>query len=146
MDFDFITDRIATGAALQGPQDVQTLIAAGVTHVVDARAEYNDGPLFASSGVGYLWNPTDDDGTTKLPAYFAPAITFAMGALSQPINKVYLHCAAGVNRGPSNALAVMLAQGWDFDLAVSLMHTKRPVVNIAYRNDALAAVKALRWV
>src|SRR5712692_7492286 len=146
-DFDFITTRIATGAALSTLDDVNQLVAAGITHVLDARAEFDDGQLLAGHpAISYKWNPTQDDGQTKTPGYFATTLNFALPALAQPHTKCIFHCAAGVNRGPSNALCVMLALGWDFDTAVALMHAKRPVVNIAYAKDALAAVNALGYV
>jgi dual specificity phosphatase 3 len=143
-DFSEITPRIFTGAAITSAADVDALVSAGVTHVVDARSELDDAPLLGTR-TAYLWNPTNDDGQHKPVDYWAKTLTFALPMFSQPRTKIYLHCAAGVNRGPSNALCVMLAVGWDFDAAVALMHAKRPVVNIAYRDDALAAVKALGY-
>lgn len=145
-DYSFITSRIATGGALNSPADVQDLVAAGITHVLDARAEFDDGPLFAQSGIQYIWNPTQDDGQHKPPEYFATTLSFALPALAQPHTKLDLHCAAGVNRGPSNAICVMLALGWLLDTAEALMRSKRPQVNIAYKLDAQAAVQALGYV
>jgi hypothetical protein len=146
-DFNEITTRIFTGAAVSTLDDVNQLVAAGVTVVLDARAEFDDGTLFAGHpAISYKWNPTQDDGQTKTPGYFATTLNFVLPMLAQPHNKAYLHCAAGVNRGPSNALCVMLALGWDFDTAVALMHAKRPIVNIAYAKDAQAAVNALGYV
>ena len=33
-DFNFVTSRLATGAAINGPTDVRALVADGVTHII----------------------------------------------------------------------------------------------------------------
>jgi hypothetical protein len=56
-DFDFVTSRLATGTAITGPADVQVLVAAGVTHIIDCRDDFNDAPLLAGNpAISYLWN------------------------------------------------------------------------------------------
>jgi dual specificity protein phosphatase-like protein len=146
-DFDFVTSRLATGAALSAPDDVYAIVEAGITHVLDARSEFDDGPLFASQPhIHYLWNPTDDDGTTKLPEYFEKTIAFGLRALVEPGTRVLCHCAAGVNRGPSNVLAIMIAWGIDPVKAEAMIRDARPVVKLHYRDDVLAAVRALGYV
>jgi hypothetical protein len=45
VDYDWITNRVATGAALSSAEDVQVLVDAGVTAVVDARAVERAGPM-----------------------------------------------------------------------------------------------------
>jgi protein-tyrosine phosphatase len=146
VDFDLITTRVATGAALSSEADVQALVDAGITHVVDARAEFHDAHLFVShQSISYLWNPTEDDGQHKPPEYFAKTLSFALPALALPHTKVYCHCAAGVNRGPSNALAVMVAQGWTLGGAMALLRAARPQAQASYANDAAAAVRELGY-
>lgn len=145
-DFSFVTERLATGAAIGSADDVQQLIAAGITHVVDCRAEFDDGQLLASSGLHYLWNPTQDDGQHKLPEWFGTSLSFALPAIPVAGAKVYAHCAAGVNRGPSTALAILMAYGLSPDLAEQLIRTARPQVGLAYKADAIAAVSALGYV
>lgn len=145
-DFDFVTDRVATGAALNGPDDVGAITAAGINVVVDARAEYDDGQLFAANpAVAYLWNPTQDDGQPKPAAYWQKTLEFVLPLLAQPHRKAYLHCAAGVNRGPSNAYCVLVAQGLPPDEAERLIRSARPIVGLAYKADALAACQALGY-
>ncbi len=145
-DFDMITNRVATGAALNGPADVAAILAAGLNVVVDARIEFNDGPLFAGTpGIRYLWNPTADDGQPKPVEYWQRTLSFALPWLVGPHNKVYLHCAAGINRGPSNALCLLVAQGLSPTLAHNLIVTARPQAQIRYESDAVAACKALGY-
>jgi len=143
-DFDFITSRVATGAAIDGPADVTQILAAGLNVVVDARSEYDDGSLFtATPGVHYLWNPTADDGKFKPVHYWLRTLSFVMPLLAQPHMKVLLHCTAGVNRGPSNALCVMVAQGFSPALARTMIITARTQAQIRYQADAVAACSAL---
>lgn len=139
-----VTSRVATGAAIDSPADVAAILAAGLNIVVDARGEFDDGPLFvATPGVHYLWNPTDDDGAVKPVEYWARTLSFVLPLLAQPHNKVYLHCAAGVNRGPSNALCVLVAQGMSPALAHTMVKAARPQALIRYESDAVAACAAL---
>ncbi len=146
-DFNMITDRVATGAALVGPADVKQILEAGLNVVVDARDDFDDGPLFAgNAGVHYLWNPTPDDKMLKPVEYWKRTLDFVMPLLAVPRMKVYLHCSAGVNRGPSNAFCVLVAQGLDPKLADSLIRQARPKVELAYEGDALAACIALGYV
>src|SRR5229473_1103415 len=99
-DFNWITSRLACGAAIQ-PGDVAEYIRQGVTHVIDCRAEFDDTAEFAGKGISVLWIGVNDDGQPKPLEWFAKGIQFALDALSHPHAKIDAHCAAGVNRGPS---------------------------------------------
>ena len=144
-DFTFVTVRLATGAAISSPDDVAALKAAGITAVVDCRGEFDDTPLLAGSGMGYLWDGTADDGQPKPPSWFAPALAFALPLLAQPGQRVYCHCAAGVNRGPSMAAAIMIASGFTSADAAAVIRQARPQVGLAYLQDAARAVPALGY-
>lgn len=131
-----ITARLATGAALSGPDDVAALKAAGITHVIDERAEFDDGQLLAGSGLTYLWNPTADDGQPKPDAWWQANISFALQAYSVLGTCILAHCAAGVNRGPSAAYGIIRAC-WGFPVAqaAALVKVARPQAGIAYAAD-----------
>lgn len=144
-DFTKITPRLATGAAINDAADVAALVAAGITAVVDCRAETDDAPLLTGAGLAYLWNPTQDDGQHKSPDWFAKTLAFALPLISQPHQVVLAHCAAGVNRGPSAAYAVMRALGWTAAAAEATMRAARPQVGLAYKNDADVAILALGY-
>lgn len=146
LDYDWVTTRVATGAALESPLDAQQLADAGVTHVVDVTDAGADTPYFAQlQGVQLLWNPTADDGQPKPASWFQTSLQFALPALAQPHTKVYTHCSAGVNRGPSTCYAILLASGFTAGEAENAIRVARPVVNIAYKGDADAAVPALGY-
>jgi hypothetical protein len=135
VNFNFITTRLAVGSAITGQADVQALLAAGVTHIIDCCVEEDDSSYLAGAGCSYLWNPTSDDGQTKQPAWFQRSIEF------------YCHCSAGINRGPSTAYSILRSLGFGRDEMLTLIRLKRPatIVGIRYAADADAAIKALGY-
>ncbi len=151
VDYSRITERIFTGAAISSQQDVNTLVAAGVTHIIDAREEYDDASIIMANhpAIVYCWDPTKDDGQHPKPVeWFAKALDLAMPALAQPGRIVYAHCAAGVNRGPSLTYTIMRAQGFSHLGALAIIRLKRPItmVGIAYSDDADLALQQLGWI
>ncbi len=145
-DFDWVTNRVATGAALADHTNVDQIVAAGINVVVDARDDFNDGALLAgAAGIHYLWNPTPDDGLPKPVPYWQRTLSFVLPLLAQPGFKVLLHCRCGINRGPSNALAVLVAQGLHRDYAINLIIAARPQARINYAGDAVVACDELGY-
>ena len=146
-DFSVITERLLCGGQFSSG-DIGALRAAGVTHIISARAEYDD-PLPLLNGFFYLrWGVNDDGLHPKPVEWFDKSVSFALAALSSPKTKVLAHCAAGFNRGPSIAYAIMRAQGWRRDEALAQLHLRRPICvgGIAYRDDADSALRALGFV
>lgn len=144
-DFSLITPRLFTGAALTaGPTDVAALHAAGITHVIACNESEDDNALLGA-GFTCLLNPTADDGTHKAPEWFDKSIQFAVDALSHHHARVLAHCAAGVNRGPSTAYAIMRALGFSATDAETLIRAARPQVGLGYKVDADAAIMTLGW-
>src|SRR2546423_1161471 len=81
VDYNFVDNRLATGAALSGPDDVKAMVDAGITHVIDCRGEFDDAPLFAQfPQIHYLYNGTNDDGQPKSVEWFQKSIEFALQA------------------------------------------------------------------
>jgi dual specificity phosphatase 3 len=143
-DFSQITERLFVGGQIND-SDWPALIAAGITHVIDAQAEREDRAP-RQGGVSILWVPQPDDGKHPKPVkWFGDAVSFALLAFTTPKAKVLTHCAAGINRGPSLGYAVLRAQGWTASEAMYTLKLHRPVVNAAYRDDADAALKALGY-
>lgn len=145
-DYNFVTARVATGAAVNTAEDVADLVAKGITHVIDCRSEFDDAPLFAQNkNISYLYNGTDDDGGVKPPEWFDKSIQFALDALTHHSTKVYAHCAAGINRGPSTAYAILRAVGFTTEGAEQAIRAARPQVGLRYKNDADNAIKTLGY-
>jgi protein-tyrosine phosphatase len=126
-DFNFVTERIAVGAQLASAGDVDQIVASGITHVCDLRAEYDD-TLLNDRRVVVLWVPEADDGAPRPIDQVLNEILFGMVALSQTKNKILYHCAAGVNRGPTACYALLRAFGIAQQTAISMIRTARPQV------------------
>lgn len=155
--WNWVTPNIAVGGDdYLGDQDLCDRMAAeGVTHVLDCRAEANrdlewfphsqhELVIAAKQRFVYLLNGTGDDGKPKSPAYFRKSIEFGLDALADPDAKIYVHCAAGYNRGPSSAFAILRAQGWTDKQAADAIHNVR-CVGLLYQNDANRAIRALGY-
>lgn len=91
-DFNMVTTRLATGAAFAGPADSETVRSAGITHIVDCRAEGGDDAVVLAATFTYLWLPTQDDGQGKAPDWWDKGIQFALDALSHHGARVLCHC------------------------------------------------------
>jgi len=148
MDFSFVTARLATGGGIFTPDDLTKLVEADVTAIIDCRAEADDSALIAGSPYAnrlqYLWNGVNDDGVhdqAKID-WLKQSLKFAMPLFGSCGAFVYAHCAAGVNRGPSTAYAILRAFGLSSTFAKTLIWEARPVSvpGIAYASDADRAV------
>lgn len=147
-DFNFITNRIATGAAINTIADVQQLINNGITHIIDCRDDFDDSQLLIKRAeLSYLWNGTPDDGTPKSTEWFKKSLDFALPMFLIPRTKVYCHCQAGINRGPSTAYCIMIALGFNWSWCRAEIIAKRPltVIGVRYADDAEKAIKALGY-
>ena len=143
-DASFVTDRLLVGGDL-GTHDeelalrqLQELVEAGVTHVVDTRIEWDDTAWVAerSPEIVYRHHGMDDAGQEVPSEWFDEAVGSAREGLDSG-GVVLAHCHMGVNRGPSLGLAVLLDQGWDVVEALDAIRAARPVAWIAYADDAL---------
>ena len=141
-----ITDRLLTGGDLPldiGPSgmllDLRDLEREGVTHILDNRSEWTDEPFVAQHAprIRYLHNGQDDSGQRMPDSWFHRGVGFALEAFQQPGTRVLAHCHMGINRGPSMAFAILLAQGFDPVAALDAILTARPIVGLAYAADAL---------
>lgn len=131
MDMTWVTDRIAVGGGIWNDDNMAELVRVGVTHIINMQIEFDDRPLARGYPVTVLHNPTDDDFQIKPPQLFQSGVEFALGALDEPENKVYIHCAAGVHRAPMMTLAVMRVLGWPLEEAKDLIQARRYVVDWA---------------
>jgi protein tyrosine phosphatase (PTP) superfamily phosphohydrolase (DUF442 family) len=147
---DQITDVVFTGGRVDSVAKAAELAAQGVTHVIDNRLPF-EGPvhpgtqaaaMWSQVGIKYLNNPTHDDFKPKDADYFLRSLMFALDGIEDG-GKVYCHCNMGINRGPSTAYAILRAQGWSWQAAEKLIRFARPIVGLAYANDADLAIDEL---
>jgi protein-tyrosine phosphatase len=131
MDMTWVTDRIAVGGGIWNDENMAEVVKRGVTHIIDMQIEFDDRPLAELYPVQVLFNPTDDDFMPKPPELFQAGVDFALDALDEPGNKVYIHCAAGVHRAPMMTLAILRVLGWPLQKAKDLILERRYVVDWA---------------
>jgi protein-tyrosine phosphatase len=128
MDITWLTDRIAVGGGIWNAENMAKVAEVGITHVLDMQLEFDDTPLAAACGIAVLWNPTDDDFEPKSVELFQRGVKFAQTALEAE-GKLYIHCAAGVHRGPMMAAAVLGSLGWELGDAIRLIEVRRPLAD-----------------
>lgn len=142
----FIADRVWTGGDLPSHLDDEAMLAdladiqkAGITHILDNRIECSDEPFVQAHApkMTYRWNGQDDAGQAMPDDWFDDGVDFALGALADPDAQVLVHCHMGINRGPSMAFAILLANGMDPVPALTAIRQGRPIAAIAYSDDAL---------
>jgi dual specificity phosphatase 3 len=138
-----VADRVWTGGD-RGNTPLQPWLLqlgwAGITHLIDCRPEGAPDQAHASEAVpdiDYLLNGQDDNGQTMPDAWFDTGVDFALEALKDPDAMVLAHCHMGINRGPSMALAILLATGMTPDDALDAITNARPCAEVAYADDAI---------
>lgn len=140
----FVTPQLAVGgdldsSALIALQQLDELVEAGVTHIVDVRIEASDADLVADRWphVRYLHHGINDMGQRVPAAWFDETAGFALDAIADG-GVVLTHCHMGINRGPSLGYAVLLGLGWDPVEALAAIREARPIAYVDYAEDALA--------
>src|ERR1700693_4270935 len=106
MDMTWITGRIAVGGGIWTADNMAVVARAGVTHILDMQIEFDDTVIAEPHGIMVLWNPIDDDFQAKPPEVFQRGVDFALAALDREGTRLFIDCAAGVDRAPMMALAV----------------------------------------
>ena len=127
ISFNFVTERIAVGGGISCKADVSQIVTAGITHVIDMCAQFDDHAL-NDSRITTLWLPQVDDGEMRPPGHYLKGIQFAFTALALPNTKVFPHCTAGINRGPTMCYALLRAFGLPQSEAIARIRTARPEV------------------
>jgi protein-tyrosine phosphatase len=131
MDITWLTNRIAVGGGIWSAENMAKVAKEGVTHIIDMQIEFDDTALAKEHGIEVLWNPTEDDFELKPAGLFRRGVEFATRALDENGSKIFIHCAAGVHRGPMMALAVLGSMGWDLEDARDLIEGRRPAADLA---------------
>jgi protein-tyrosine phosphatase len=126
LDLTYILDqRLAVGGGLWTADAMAALAGLGFTHIVNLQAEFDDSALAAVAGLAALWIPTEDDLQPKPAEFFERAARFALQALKDQRAQVYVHCAAGVHRGPLATAAILCELGYTVEDAVARIASLR---------------------
>lgn len=125
VDYQFVTERLAVGSAIETPENMKELARDGITHVVNMQMEFDDGLISDGTGVQVLWNACEDDFLPKPAELFWKGVRFTLEALRQPEARVLFHCAMGIHRSPLMLLAVLRVQGYDLWPAIHMIQKAR---------------------
>ena len=129
LDYQFVTDRIAVGAEIRSPNNMAKINRAGFTHIISMQEDVDDAFMADLYGIKVHWEKILDDYEPKPPEHFARVVAFAKEALSDPKAKIYLHCYAGVHRGPLMTLAVLRSLGYSTREGIFLIKSARRVAD-----------------
>ena len=99
----------------------------GITGVVNMRIEYDDAAHNLLVG-RYCHLPTVDDAAPTLEQ-LEQGVVFMRQVIAEG-GKVYIHCAGGVGRAPTMAVAYFVRHGLSVDDAIRLIKRSRPFINI----------------
>jgi protein-tyrosine phosphatase len=144
-DYGQVTPYLLTGGELFFQSEADELVERGVTHVIDNRKERDSINLFLHTDVEYLHLGVNDDGLPKPNSWFQRGVEFALAAINDG-GVVYSHCAAGINRGPSMAYAILRADGYSPRASRDAILRVRPEAGILYQRDAERALAELGYV
>lgn len=147
-DYQFLlpdVPRISVGAALQ-LVDLARVESDDIGFVVDV-TQHDDNDFLRQAGIDVLWVNTSDDGQPKKDLFknlVAP--WFAARWFVEPKKRWNFHCDAGVNRGPSTCMFVLMLLGLSATDAEDFIRHVRPQVGLAYKADAIAAAEELGYL
>lgn len=113
MDVTFINENVAVGGGIFTPESMKEIHEAGITHILDTQAEFDDTPLAMPFGIEVCWCPAYDNFTEPDTETFERAAKFIeANLLNGPETvKMLIHCAGGVHRGPMFTLLACMMCG-----------------------------------
>lgn len=123
INLSWITDNLAVGGAFHQP-DIARLRRMGIRAIVDCREEAaDDQEELRRCGIDYLRLPTPDaHGLSQ------EALDIGVGWVLEQLQrgeKVCIHCAHGVGRGPLLACCVLIAEGRSAEEALKFIKARR---------------------
>ena len=57
--------------------------------------------------------------------------------LADPSRRAVVHCHMGINRAPSMAFAILLADGWEPVAELDAIRAARPIAKVLYADDTI---------
>lgn len=111
-------------ADISAAENLNTLNALGITHVVSAMTGYVALPLRLPASQ-HLQLPLQDNPFAELAAHLPTATAFISQALSNPHARVLVHCIQGISRSSSVVAGYLVATGMSPSEAVSFVKSKR---------------------
>ena len=127
LDFHWVTARIAVGGEIRGQKNMAKLAEVGFTHIVNLQQSVDDARQAGKYGLEVHHDPFDDDEEPKPSDHFERVVAFAQAALQDPKAKLYVHCTAGVHRGPLMTLELLQSLGYAREDALARIQAVRPI-------------------
>lgn len=136
----WVGGRFETGEPALAESQIGEAAAAGLTHIVDLRAEKSDEAFLRAVAphIDYSWLGIDDAGQV-IPDDWWRTVTDRIGIAlaAQRDARVLVHCNLGINRGPSAVYAALLTLDWDPIDALDQIRAARPGSCLIYAEGAL---------
>jgi hypothetical protein len=126
MRFSRITPEIYIGPQYRS-RGLRSLEREGILYCINMRIEY-DSSKYGLIPKGYCYLPTIDD-TAPTMEHLEEGVAFIQKAVSEG-GKVYIHCAGGIGRAPTMAVAYFITQGNTVEEAIGMIKKIRPFINI----------------
>lgn len=105
--------------------------------VIDCRWGADDRDLWAHRPeVEYVMLGVEDSGVPLPTEFFTTGVELVLEHRTVAQSSVLVHCESGAHRSPALALAVLLVDGVDLDVAVRQLTAARPAVRDRYFADA----------
>ena len=123
LNMSWITPNLAVGGRIR-PEDVAAVARAGITHVIDTRAEHKDDEqALAKEHIQFYYLPVRDTYPLTVEQMMEGA-QWANEVIEQG-GHVLIHCEHGVGRSVQLACAVLIYSGMHAQDAVQLVQQKR---------------------
>lgn len=118
---------------------LQSWIDEGITDIIDLRGEWSDKKFVElhAPQLNYHYLGTHDDGGWQEDKWFEDGLA-AIEMVKALGGKAIVHCHMGVNRAPSMAYRLLLADGLDHIEALELIREARPIAGIIYAPAAIS--------
>jgi protein-tyrosine phosphatase len=135
--FDEITPQLWLGGAPAYERDYELLEKAGITAVVNIRAErHDDVERYKKNGIAYLQLKVLDVTVPPLEI-LDEGVAFIHREIEKENGIVLVHCAKGRARSATLLAAYLMAyEGYNFDEVNQFMQGKRPLVKLQSRHRA----------
>lgn len=148
-----VTDWLLLGGDIASAEHMGWLRDQGVTHIICAACELSDRKLCASHDLRYYHLYWHDDRQPKSAGELCYLLTWLSGEQAALLEsgrpmRLYVHCAAGYNRGPLVATFLLAARcGLSTEQAWERVKASRPGVtafeHAAYRESCEEALAEL---
>jgi len=130
-DCTFVYKNLAVGGGIFIEENFKELKTRyGITHIIDAQAEFDDTPMARFYGIEVCWTPAWDDFSKPDTKQFIKACKFVDDSILKDANaKLLCHCAGGVHRGPMFALLAAMRCGASAKDAIAKIESRRLIAS-----------------